>query len=170
MKMYIFSFLFLSCFISLAASAGDDLNSNELCGEAAGGKSPCFYLKELNFHLDGNLYGKESYKIFSQYLNDRVVELDKTLSGSGIKVKFKPFSGSGWVHRPKEKGSNIEITFLLEETTDKKFITITFYTFSKGPFYIKTSQCPSNESACVVEEMRKFIDLIVVKSIIKNEN
>lgn len=155
----------------LAFSAfGSEIVTNDLCGGSSKSSKPCHYVKKLNFHLDGGLYGKESFNVFSKYLSERVGEMNKTFSYLGVKADFKPFTGSAWVRRPKEKDSNIELTFLLTETDDKKFIIITFYTFSKGPFYIRTVQCPSNENNCVINKMRNFIDEVVIKSVTQDGN
>lgn len=159
-----------SCSASNVLIRGDDLLSNELCGEALYGTRPCLYVKELNFHLDGSLYGDESFNSYDQYLRSRVAEMNKNFSHFGTKVNFKKFPENAWFGRPKENDSNIEVTFLLTESSDKKIILITFYTFSKGPFYIKTGQCPSNEKACVIEEMKKLIDGVVIKSMTQDGN
>lgn len=169
--MKLFSLILFSLIVFLSTTTfATELSSNELCGSSSRDANPCYYVNELNFHLDGNLYGKDSYQVFSRYLSNRVAEMDKMFLKFDVRAKFKPFSGGAWVRRPKEKDSNIELTFLIEETHDKQFITITFYTFSRGPFYIKTSQCPANEDPCVVEEMRNYIDAIVIPSIMQNVN
>jgi hypothetical protein len=60
--------------------------------------------------------------------------------------------------------------FLFTETSDKKFILITFYTFSQFTYYINTSQCLSNDNECVIGKVRSFIDEIVIKSVTQDGN
>ncbi len=169
MRVYLKFSLFL--IFSLVFSAyGNEIFTNELCGSSSKKSRPCHYVKKLNFHLDGNLHGKELFHVLSLYLNKRVAEMNEMFSQLGVHAEYKPFTGSAWVRRPKEKDSNIELTFLLTETPDKEFIIITFYTFSKGPFYIRTSLCASKKNECVIAQMQSFIDEIVVKSIIQDGN
>ena len=163
MKAYL-SIIFLIYFSSFSVF-GSDISVNELCGGSSENSKPCHYVKDLNFHLDGDLYGKESFNIFSQYLDKRVEEINEYFYGYDIKAKHQPFTRSAWMLRPKEKDLNIEITFLFTETPDKKFILTTFYTFSRWTFYINTSQCPSGENDCVIDNMRSLIDDFVIKSV-----
>lgn len=161
-------YLLIIGFIYAVPVFGSDLYSNELCGVSSSKQRPCHYVKELNFHLDSNLAEEESFNTYSNYLIGRVAEMNNTFSSFNVNVKFKPSPKGAWFSKPKEKDSNIELTFLLSETIDKKFIIITFYSFSRGPFYIKTSQCSSSENDCVIKEIGKLIDEIVVKSITHN--
>lgn len=168
MRILLLSF-FLICFLSVSAF-GHEIYTNELCGGTSKNNKPCHYVKELNFHLEGSVYGNESFNVFSSYLDKRVAEINEVFNRSGVKAKFKPFTGSAWVLRPKEKDSNIEMTFLFSETPDKKFIMITFYSFSKWTFYINTGQCPLSDNDCVIENMRNVIDEIVIKSMDQDGN
>lgn len=156
---------FAGCSSNNIFTKNDDFISNELCGEALYGENPCAYVKDIGIHLDGNLLGSESFKVYSQYLSDRVVDMNEKFSDLNVKVKLKPFYNRIWFQQPKENSSNIEVTFLLTETPDKKFIIITFYTFSKGPFQISSYQCSASESNCVVEIMQKIIDEKIIKPI-----
>ena len=144
---------------------GDDLVSDELCGEALYGENPCAYVKEIGVPLDGHLLRRELFNAYSQYLSDRVADMNEEFSYLDVNVKFKPFYSSAWFQRPKKNDSNIEVAFLLTETPDKKFILMTFYTFSREPFHISSYQCPIGESSCVVDNMKKIIDEKIVKSI-----
>lgn len=162
-------YIFL-CFFSCVSfcTLGSDLYSNELCGVSSSKERPCHYVSELNFHLDVELSESKKIDVYTKYLNDRVVELNNKFSAYDIKVKLKSSPKGAWFSKPKEKDSNIELTFLLTETADKKFIIITFYSFSRGPFYIKTNQCSSVESHCVMEEIKNTIDVNVIKPMLDN--
>lgn len=169
------SFLFALLVLLLAGCSSnnmftkdDDFISNELCGEALYGSNPCAYVKEIDVYLNGNLVGSDSFKVYSQYLSNKVVDMNEKFSDLNVKGKLKPFYKRIWFQQPKEDSSNIEVTFLLTETPDKKFIIITFYTFSKGAFQIGSYQCPESESNCVVESMQKIIDEKIVKPITAN--
>lgn len=156
--------IFLTFFSSLSAF-GSEILFNEMCGATSESNKPCHYVKDLNFHLEGNLYGKESFNFYSQYLDKRVNEINEYFYSYDIQAQRRHFSRNAWMYRPKEKDSNIEITFLFTETPDKKFIITTFYTLSSSTFYISTSQCPSGENDCVVDNMRNLIDEFVIKSL-----
>jgi hypothetical protein len=166
MRIYLLIFGFL---LSLS-TYGNEIFTNELCGGSSKNNRPCHYVKNINFHLDNSLYGKESFSVVSKYLTERVDEMNKEFSHLGVKVNFKPFPGNSWRYRKKEKKSHVEIMFLFTETTDKKFMLITFYTFSKFTYYINTSQCPSSNNDCMIGKMRGFIDEIVIKSVTQDGN
>ncbi len=166
MKIYL---LICSCFLSLSAF-GNEIFTNELCGGSSKNNRPCHYVKNINFNLDNSLYGKESFSVVSKYLTERVGEMNKEFSHLGVKVNFKPSPGNAWRYRKKEKKSDVEIIFLFTETTDKKYMLITLYTFSQLTYYINTSQCPSNDNDCVIGRMRGFIDEIVIQSVTQDGN
>jgi hypothetical protein len=151
---------------------GDDLESDELCGEAIAGTNPCLYVDKINIYVTGRLIEKDDYTYVKDYITEWVLKEGRLFESFKIKAKNRSDVGSAWSNRPGKKDGNIEVVFHLEKSKDKRSIVVVFYTFSRYASMMYVDQCDFNDRTkeCLKYNVENFLNGKIVSSVLKYRN
>lgn len=145
----------------------DAYEVDSLCGSAYEGEPPCAYVEKLNFSISGYMSDNFTLEFSANHLKKWVADREKFFSGFNIVTTVNYRSRSGWANRPDKDDKNIEVSFSLSETPDKKHMLIAFYTFSKSEFILQSRQCQMDVEVdkCIANTFDDLLEKSVVKSI-----